>query len=320
MAHITGKLVEVLKNKKTVVTRAVFWKIPHNSKKDDVCLKVGRYKKNVTWNEYSEEPDNKDCKSELTLDNEEFIKLIEFIQNNYEPFKQGTKAFIPLDEPFKKENANQIQNLFKLPDTQKIVNFILQNNIIPEELEAGLLRERRIGELKTFENMLEQNLTEPYWQKWFQKNDWVLGSEFVRILDERYIDKKNIADFLMEAYDGFVDIIEIKRPEGGLNFWAKSTDHGNHYPSSDLTKAITQSSQYILEVERESNSDKFIKQLDGVKTVKPRCILIFGRSNDWATEQQEAYRVLNSSFHNLTIMTYDHVLQRAHRILGQKKC
>lgn len=320
MAHITGKLVELLKNKKTVVTRAVFWKIPHNSKKDDVCLKVGRYKKNVTWNEYSEEPENKDCKSELTLDNEEFINLIEFIQNNYEPFKQGTKAFIPLDEPFKKENANQIQNLFKLPDTQKIVNFILQNNIIPEELEAGLLRERRIGELKTYEEMLEQNLTEPYWQKWFQKNDWVLGSEFVRILDERYIDKKNIADFLMEAYDGFVDIVEIKRPEGGLNFWAKSTDHGNYYPSSDLTKAITQSSQYILEVERESNSDKFIKQLDGVKTVKPRCILIFGRSNDWSTEQLEAYRVLNSSFHNLTIMTYDHVLQRAYRILGQKIC
>lgn len=45
MANITGKLVEVLKNKKTVVTRAVFWKIPHNPKKDDVCLKVGRYKK-----------------------------------------------------------------------------------------------------------------------------------------------------------------------------------------------------------------------------------------------------------------------------------
>ena len=34
--------------------------------------------------------------SELTLDNEEFLNLIEFIQNNYEPFKHGTKAFIPL--------------------------------------------------------------------------------------------------------------------------------------------------------------------------------------------------------------------------------
>ena len=320
MAHIKDKLVEVLKNKKTVVTRAVFWRIPHNTKKDDVCLKVGRYKKNITWDEYSEEPENKDCKSELTLDNEEFLNLIEFIQNNYEPFKHGTKAFMPLDEPFKKENAKQIQGLFKLPDTQKIVQFILSNNIIPEELEAGLLREKRMSEVKSFETMLEQDLTEPHWQKWFQKNDWVLGSEFVRILDERYIDTRHISDFLMEAYDGFVDIIEIKRPGGGLNFWAKSTDHENYYPSSELTKAITQASQYILEVERESNSNKFIERLDGVKTVKPRCILIFGRSNDWCQKRMEAYRVLNSSFHNLTIMTYDHVLQRAYRVLGLKSC
>ena len=45
-------------------------------------------------------------------------------------------------------------------------------------------------------------------------------------------------------------------------------------------------------------------------------ILIFCRSNDWNNEQREAFRILNSSYHNLTIMTYDHVLNRAKRILG----
>jgi hypothetical protein len=44
----------------------------------------------------------------------------------------------------------------------------------------------------------------------FQKNDWVLGTEFVKILDERKIDTANISDFLMQAYDGFIDIVEIK--------------------------------------------------------------------------------------------------------------
>ena len=44
--------------------------------------------------------------------------------------------------------------------------------------------------------------------------------------------------------------------------------------------------------------------------------MIFGRSNDWNDEQKEAYRILNSSYHNLAIMTYDHVLRRAKRILG----
>ena len=30
----------------------------------------------------------------------------------------------------------------------------------------------------------------------------------------------------------------------------------------------------------------------------------------------ESYRILNSSYHNLTILTYDHVLQRARKICG----
>lgn len=164
--------------------------------------------------------------------------------------------------------------------------------------------------------MLEQDLIEQKWQEWFKKNDWVLGSEFVRILDEREIDTANITDYLMQAYDGFLDIIEIKRPEGDLKFWADRQDHGNYVPSSDLTKAITQATKYIYEVEREANSVKFLEKVGNIKTIKPRCILIFGRSADWNNDQREAYRILNSSYHNLTIMTYDHVLSRAKRILG----
>ena len=47
-------------------------------------------------------------------------------------------------------------------------------------------------------------------------------------------------------------------------------------------------------------------------------MLIFGRSEDWDDEQREAFRILNSNYHNLTIMTYDHVLERAERMIGIK--
>lgn len=36
----------------------------------------------------------------------------------------------------------------------------------------------------------------------------------------------------------------------------------------------------------------------------------------WDEQECEAYRVLNSSYHNLTIMSYDHVLERAKRMVG----
>ena len=45
MSKISDKLIRVLKDKKTVVTKAFFWKIPHDSGRIDIRLKVGRYKK-----------------------------------------------------------------------------------------------------------------------------------------------------------------------------------------------------------------------------------------------------------------------------------
>jgi antiviral defense system Shedu protein SduA len=82
-----------------------------------------------------------------------------------------------------------------------------------------------------------------------------------------------------------------------------------------LVKAITQASTYLLEVEREANSVKFLERLGGIKAIKPRCVLIYGRSDNWSAGQREAYRVLNAGFHSLSIMTYDHVLDRAKRML-----
>lgn len=173
--------------------------------------------------------------------------------------------------------------------------------------------------IQEFERMLSSDLTEHPWQKWFQNNRWVLGTEFVRVLDERVIDTQHITDFLMQAYDGFLDIVEIKRPEGGLRFWAEKLDHENFIPSTGLIKAITQAYTYLYEVEREANSVKFLNRVGNVKTIKPRCILIFGRSIQWNQEKRESYRILNSNFHNLTILTYDHVLDRARRLLAHNE-
>jgi len=38
-------LAQLLKDKTKIVTRAIFWKIPHNSGKEDIALKIGRYTK-----------------------------------------------------------------------------------------------------------------------------------------------------------------------------------------------------------------------------------------------------------------------------------
>jgi hypothetical protein len=306
-------LVKILREKKSVLTRAMLWRIPHATRPEEVHLKIGRY----TRDGFDvEKPETATPKSELTLDDDEFRSLVDFISENYEPFRAGVRRYIAIDENFTAENVEHVRALFRNPNKKELLAFLLKHEVVPQELLHDIEYQKRIVAIKEFEEMLSQDRPEADWQTWFKSNSWVLGSEFVRILDERIIDPDNIADYLVEAYDGFLDIIEIKRPGGGLIFWAATLDHGNHIPSTALIKAISQSSTYVFEVEREINSQKFLERVGGVPAVKPRCVLVFGRSNDWSPEQKRAFRILNANYHNLSLMTYDHVLARAKRLLG----
>ncbi|MFH1749334.1 MAG: Shedu anti-phage system protein SduA domain-containing protein [bacterium] len=306
-------LFATLKEKSKTITRVVFWKIPHKTDKEDIRLKIAKYKKEGFLPNTVLE--NIDPKSDLTLDNEEFKELLTFISDNYVPFKEGIKKYIPIDKKFNNQTVDDLRNIFNNYNKQKILNIITKNNIFSDDLIFGLQHKKRVDSVTNFEDMLDMDLPESKWQHWFKENEWVLGSEFVKIIDERKVDTQNITDYLMQAYDGFLDIIEIKSPRKDLNFWADKKDHDNYIPSVDLIKAIIQATKYIYEVEREANNIKFFERLGNIKTIKPRCVLIFGRSADWNDQQKEDYRILNSGYHNLTIMTYDHVLGRAKRII-----
>ena len=148
--------------------------------------------------------------------------------------------------------------------------------------------------------MLADDESEAQWQGWFKRNAWVLGSDYVRILDDRRVDVKNIADYLVEAYDGHLDVIEIKRP--GLECWADALDHGHRVPSTDLVKAMTQAQNYQFELEREMNSQKMQERVR-VPIAKPRSLLIYGRSNGWAPEKFLAQRLLNAGLTAVQVLT-----------------
>ncbi|HTA34507.1 MAG TPA: Shedu anti-phage system protein SduA domain-containing protein [Solirubrobacteraceae bacterium] len=300
-----------LKKKARVVTEAALWKIKHRSGSEELSLKLGRY----TLVD-GKRPEIDDPKSELTLDPDELAALVRYLEENLEPFRAGARKWIALDKELGPAQVAQLKTLFANPDQQQLVKFLSDHEILPTDLVNSLTYHKRCRAVKDLEDMLVKDLAEQPWQRWFQENDWVLGSEFVRILDDRHIDTEHIADYLMQAYDGFLDLVEIKRPEGALKFWSDALDHGNLVPHSDLVKAITQASHYIFEVERKANSDKFIRRVGGVRAIKPRCVLIYGRSRGWTEDQRAAYRILNASYFNLTILTFDHVLARAKRMLA----
>lgn len=293
-----------LKEKQRVYTLAMLMKIPHDhANSSDITLKIGRYSFGRV---VSDKP-----KSELTLDNDELNALIQYISENYTPVNLGSGEYINVDG----SNAELIEEFKKLVESQEdTAKLLIENDILTDNALVAATSIKKRNALSDFEANLCEDLPESFWQRWFTDNKWVLGSDFAQIIDERDIDTENIADYIMRAFDGFIDLVEIKKPNG-LNFWSSAKDHDNYIPSSDLMKAITQCLNYLYEIEREANSVKFIERTKS-KVVKPRCILIFGRSNEWNDEQREAYRILNSAYNQLSILTYDHLLSRAKNVLG----
>ena len=295
----------VLKSKKTVHSKALLMKIPHDHPdENDISLKIGRYK-NPFGQIETEKP-----RSELTLDNDELNSLIEYISENYSPITLGQGEYINVTG-----RAGVLVQQFKRlvevrEDTAKL---LIDNNILTDKVYIAASIIKKSEAIQSFQLALAESHPEHYWQEWFENNKWMLGSDFAHIIDERVIDSDNIADYIIQAFDGFIDLVEIKKPDVGA-FWASKLDHGNYIPSGDLVKAITQCLNYLRAIEEQSNNHKFIVNT-GSKVIKPRCTLIFGRSNDWNNEQKEAYRVLNGAYNQLSIMTYDHLLDRAKNVL-----
>lgn len=192
------------------------------------------------------------------------------------------------------------------------------DNLTPSSLQVNLMRERAYHQFERLLNdgdyfkqakcQLHIGKDEEVWQKFFTKNDWILGSNVIEVLGSRVLDEHNITDIPFKSYDGFLDIIELKLPTAP--FWTKELA-----PQSDLTKAIMQCANYLRAAEQEADSLKRQREL-GCTIIKPRITLIYGRSADWSDEQKEEFRVLNSTLANISILTYDHVLLRAKNIIG----
>lgn len=202
----------------------------------------------------------------------------------------------------------------KLGEVAKNYSLITAGDIdhMVQKKESAQLFERILNnpnEFTKYKSELGVAKDEEVWQRFFSINSWILGSDFVEILDERRLDVENITDYLLKSYDGFVDIIELKLPSAV--FWTTE-----NIPKSELTAASMQCNRYILQTERKINDLEFSKRIKATPIVKPRITLVYGRSCDWDENKREAYRVLNASYSDLNIVTYDHLLERAKRLVG----
>lgn len=263
--------------------------ILHNSGTYEVQLKITDSKMN-----------------KVVLSKDEIDDLILFFNENYAAVKAHECRYIPI----KDDSEAAVQALSILSDS-KIVEEWVKSGATKNDVLLAMELQRRTKALESFKDMLTFDSKEELWQQWFTNNTWVFGSPYVKVLDERSIDENNEADYLLKSVDGFTDIAEIKRPK--FELWKKDK-HGNYSPRSELTEAITQCMTYMFTLDRKTFDSSKEGCLDSM-IMKSKCLLIIGRSEKWDNKQKQSLRLLNSTLHGITIMTYDMVLKNAEQML-----
>jgi hypothetical protein len=107
------------------------------------------------------------------------------------------------------------------------------------------------------------------------------------------------------------DIIELKRPDKPVVL--EDVSRKSWYFSADVSKAIGQCHRYLDllgDVARQGLRDH-----PEIIAYHPRATIDIGSSNGWNCDQHQGLLGLNARLASIQVMTFDHHLARAERIL-----
>ena len=149
-------------------------------------------------------------------------------------------------------------------------------------------------------------------QKFLKNNLWMFGNDYVFIIENGIINAQNILDVIPLNYESYIDIIEVKLPREKLFNFDES--HDNYYSTAYLTKAIAQTQNYIFELEKKAIDEEY-QTKNACKIIRPKGIILFGSTNALNEGERQYLRILNSSYHNLHVITYQQLLEKAQNTL-----
>jgi len=220
-----------------------------------------------------------------------------------------------------------------MEEASKTVAELRELKIRTKALKTALTNLQRKSSLTYYQQSLaelKQRLTENYdetrgkssWQKWIYKNHWLFGIQYLTPIEKAKVGFDNIPDFLFPTLDGFIDILEIKRPT--FPTIREDPSHpGSYIWGPKTNEAIGQVINYIQSIElhqlslRDKINDKYGKAYPiPIHTIKPRAFILIGNSDGWDSRKKKAFRMLNYSLHGIEVLTYADLIRRGESIIS----
>jgi hypothetical protein len=164
----------------------------------------------------------------------------------------------------------------------------------------------------------DETSNETTMQKFIEKNLWLLGLDYA-VMRARKLGVSGALDFILQRYDGFHDLLELKSPHDAL-IKAPDVADGDPIPSpheyalsTTLAQALAQALVYRDRLTRHAEA---AQELYGLAHARdPRLIIVLGKADSLPEHRQRVLLELNKSLHRVEIVPYDVLAKRATAIL-----
>lgn len=233
-----------------------------------------------------------------------------FNYKHSDKYKPGLIASILKDNILNDLSNEDKDELNKfLPDyiAQESVSIV---NVLKATTQIKTLREIA-NEMKA---EIKGNRSEFWWQTYIHKNILIIQQGFIQAIEKINIavGKTKYPDYSLITHDGFLDILEIKKPSTQLI--KLDSSRGNYHWDIEIAKAIIQVENYIENVSKNAEAIRgFIKdeyKID-LKVVRPRGIILAGESKKFIEQKQkDDFRLLTLASKNISFVTYDELVTR----------
>jgi hypothetical protein len=155
-------------------------------------------------------------------------------------------------------------------------------------------------------------------QKFIEKNLWLLGLDYA-VMRPRRSGPSGTMDFILQRYDGFHDLLELKTPHDDL-IKAPDVADGEGVPSPHeyaLSKTLAQAlAQAIVYRDRLTRYAGAAEELYGLPhTREPRLIIVIGKADPLPEHRRRVLHELNKSLHRVAVVPYDVLAKRATAVL-----
>lgn len=199
-------------------------------------------------------------------------------------------------------------------DLEKKINYF--NNLF-QSLKISVYQQNIEDLIKRLEEDHHETKGDDSWQSWIYNNRWLFGSQYGQIIQKEKVGFDNIPDFLLLSADGFLDILEIKKPSSPV-LVDDSSHKGNYKWSSELSEALAQADNYLTHTN--SNHLEISKRIREkynleVNAIKPRAIILIGKSDNWSNNKRERFRSLNQMIQGVEVVTYTDLLRRGQNLI-----